>query len=211
MPFCQVLIHASAITDEVGPTWGGLELGRFGQNESGIGCPLWADGCSPSQSRHWVLNPRCARVMPRTHRGPSTAFGFGSRGVRRRSAYRFSPRRHPDSCLDSVACIWIGFSGFGFIAAGLSISRNLPQARGWNGLGVMFGTWASCFLFRGLWGSMASREQRKNRTSLESLFIAIAFWGGTWALTQPFGETAVLKPDMSCGYRGVDYAGKSME
>jgi hypothetical protein len=77
---------------------------------------------------------------------------------------------------------WIGFFGAGFIAAGLSVGLNLLPRWGAACFGLMFAIWVVTLhlprtLFR-LYGGAGTRSPAE----LSSLFIAIALWGGSWAL-----------------------------
>jgi hypothetical protein len=96
---------------------------------------------------------------------------------------------------------WIGFFGAGFIAAGLSIGCNFLLRWGAYGLGLMFGLWVfTLHLPRTVLG-LSGGAGPHNPNEWESLFIAIALWGGPWALARtadvqklPFWRVSSLTP-----------------
>jgi uncharacterized membrane protein len=80
---------------------------------------------------------------------------------------------------------WIAFFGTGFIAAGLSIGLNILPRWGAACLGLMFAIWVFALhlprVLLGLYGGAGSHSPDE----WSSLFIAIALWGGSWALAHP--------------------------
>jgi uncharacterized membrane protein len=80
---------------------------------------------------------------------------------------------------------WIGFFGAGFIAAGLSIALNVLLRWGAACLGLMYAIWVFTLhlprVLLGLYGGGGLH----NPDEWSSLFIAIALWGGSWALAYP--------------------------
>jgi uncharacterized membrane protein len=78
---------------------------------------------------------------------------------------------------------WIAFFGAVFIAAGVSIGLNILRQWGAAGLGLMFAIWVITLhmprAFLGLYGG-----HPRNPEEWASLFIAIALWGGSWALAE---------------------------
>jgi hypothetical protein len=77
---------------------------------------------------------------------------------------------------------WIAFFGAGFIAAGLSIGFDLLLRWGAAGIGLMFAIWVfTLHLPRTLFGFSGGAGPH-SRDEWSSSFIAIALWGGSWAL-----------------------------
>ena len=78
---------------------------------------------------------------------------------------------------------WIAFFGAGFIAAGVSIGLDVLLQWGAASLGLMFAVWVFTLhvprTFLGLYGG-----HPRNPEEWASLFIAIALWGGSWALAR---------------------------
>ena len=83
---------------------------------------------------------------------------------------------------------WIAFFGAVFIAAGVSIGLDVLLRWGAAGLGLMFAIWVFTLhlprTFLGLYGG-----HPRNPEEWASLFIAIALWGGFWALAHATGLT----------------------
>jgi hypothetical protein len=77
---------------------------------------------------------------------------------------------------------WIAVFGAGFIAAGLSIALNVLQLWGAFGIGLMFAIWVLTLHLPRVLGLYAIAGAPRNPAEWSSLFIAIALWGGPWAL-----------------------------
>jgi hypothetical protein len=77
---------------------------------------------------------------------------------------------------------WIAFFGVVFIAAGLSIGINFLQRWGAAGAGLMFGIWVVTLHLPRVLGLYAVPGAPTDPNEWSSLFIAIALWGGLWAL-----------------------------
>jgi hypothetical protein len=77
---------------------------------------------------------------------------------------------------------WIAVFGAGFIVAGLSIALNVLQQWGAIGIGLMFATWVITLHLPRVLGLYAIPGAPRNPAEWSSLFIAIALWGGPWAL-----------------------------
>jgi uncharacterized membrane protein len=77
---------------------------------------------------------------------------------------------------------WIAVFGAGFIAAGWSIGLNVLQPWGAFGIGLMFATWVITLHLPRVLGLYAIPGAARNPAEWSSLFIAIALWGGPWAL-----------------------------
>ena len=77
---------------------------------------------------------------------------------------------------------WIAFFGAAFIAAGISIGLNFQLRRSAICLGLMFAIWVFTLhlprTFFGMYGGSGPRAPDE----WSSLFIAVAIWGGSWAL-----------------------------
>lgn len=79
---------------------------------------------------------------------------------------------------------WIGFFGVGFIAAGLSIGLNFLQRWGATGIGLMFAIWVFTLHLPRVLGLYGIPGAPRNPNEWSSLFIAVALWGGSWALAR---------------------------
>jgi uncharacterized membrane protein len=79
---------------------------------------------------------------------------------------------------------WVAFFGVTFIAAGLSIGLDLLQRLGAAGLGLMFGIWVVTLHLPRVLGLYAIPGAPHNPEEWSSLLIAIALWGGLWALAR---------------------------
>lgn len=79
---------------------------------------------------------------------------------------------------------WVAFFGVAFIAAGLSIGLNLLEGWGAAGIGLMFGIWVVTLHLPRVLGLYAIPGAPRDPNEWSSLFIAIALWGGSWALAR---------------------------
>jgi len=77
---------------------------------------------------------------------------------------------------------WIGFFGAGFIAAGLSIGLNVLVRWGAACIGLMFAIWVFTIHLPTVLGLYVLPGRRDIAGLWSSLLIAIALWGGSWAL-----------------------------
>jgi uncharacterized membrane protein len=77
---------------------------------------------------------------------------------------------------------WIAFFGAGFIAAGLSIGFNFLLRWGAAGIGLMFAIWVFTLHLPRVLGLYGIPGAPHNPAEWSSLYIAIALWGGSWAL-----------------------------
>jgi len=80
--------------------------------------------------------------------------------------------------------LWVAFFGVVFIAAGLSIGLNFLQRWGAAGVGLMFGIWVVTLHLPRVLGLYAIPGALRDPDEWSSLFIAMALWGGLWALTR---------------------------
>jgi hypothetical protein len=79
---------------------------------------------------------------------------------------------------------WIAFFGAAFLAAGLSIALNFQVRWGAASIGLMFAIWVfTLHLPRTLLGLYGGKGP-KDPDEWSSLFIAVALWGGSWALAR---------------------------
>jgi hypothetical protein len=78
---------------------------------------------------------------------------------------------------------WVAFFGVGFIGAGLSFGFEVQRFWAGAGLGLMFCTWVLTLHFPRVMGWYGIPGAGHNPNEWESLFIAVALWGGFWALT----------------------------
>jgi uncharacterized membrane protein len=79
---------------------------------------------------------------------------------------------------------WVAFFGVAFIAAGLSIGLNLLQRWGAACIGSMFGIWVVTLHLPRVLGLYRIPGVPRNPNEWSSLFIAVALWGGLWALAR---------------------------
>jgi uncharacterized membrane protein len=79
---------------------------------------------------------------------------------------------------------WIAFFGAAFIAAGLSIGLNIVLRWGATGIGLMFAIWVFTLHLPRVLGLYGIPGAQHNPNEWSSLFIAIALWGGSWALAR---------------------------
>jgi uncharacterized membrane protein len=77
---------------------------------------------------------------------------------------------------------WIAFFGAGFIAAGLSIGLNFLLRWGAACIGLMFAIWVFTLHLPRVLGLYGIPGAPRSPAEWSSLFIAIALWGGSWAL-----------------------------
>src|SRR5262249_49443602 len=79
---------------------------------------------------------------------------------------------------------WIAFFGAGFVAAGLRVALNylLPWAAA--SIGLMFAIWTFTLHLPRVLGLYGIPDAPRHPAEWSSLFIAIALWGGSWALAQ---------------------------
>jgi uncharacterized membrane protein len=80
---------------------------------------------------------------------------------------------------------WVAFFGAAFIAAGLSIGLDILSRWGAAGLGLMFGIWVFTLHLPRVLGLYGIPGAQRNPNEWSSLLIAIALWGGLWALARP--------------------------
>jgi uncharacterized membrane protein len=86
---------------------------------------------------------------------------------------------------------WVAFFGVAFIAAGASIALNLLLRWGAFGLGLMFGIWVLTLHMPRVLGLYGIPGAPHNPNEWSSLFIAVALWGGLWAIARSERETSV--------------------
>jgi uncharacterized membrane protein len=77
---------------------------------------------------------------------------------------------------------WVAFFGVVFIAAGVSIGLNVLQRWGAAGIGLMFGIWVVTLHLPRVLGLYGIPDAPHNPNEWSSLLIAMALWGGLWAL-----------------------------
>ena len=77
---------------------------------------------------------------------------------------------------------WVAFFGAGLVAAGLSIGINLLARWAYGLTGVMFGIWVVTLHLPRTLGFYGVPGARSDPNEWSSLFIAVAIWGGLWAL-----------------------------
>jgi uncharacterized membrane protein len=79
---------------------------------------------------------------------------------------------------------WVAFFGAAFIAAGLSIGLNFVSRWAAACIGLMFGIWVVTLHLPRVLGLYAVPGAPRDPNEWSSLFIAIALWGGSWALAR---------------------------
>jgi uncharacterized membrane protein len=79
---------------------------------------------------------------------------------------------------------WSGFFGVAFIAGGLSIGFNVMQRFGAIGIGLMFAIWVFTLHIPRVLGLYGIPGAPTNPDEWSSLFIAVALWGGPWAMAR---------------------------
>lgn len=77
---------------------------------------------------------------------------------------------------------WVVFFGVAFIAGGISIAINFLQRWAAAGLGLMFGIWVLTLHLPRVLGLYGIPNAPRDPDEYSSLFIAVALWGGLWAL-----------------------------
>lgn len=79
---------------------------------------------------------------------------------------------------------WTVFFGVAFIAAGASFATGYAQRWAAAGVGLMFATWVVTLHLPRTLGLYAIPGAIRNPDEWSSLFIALARWGGSWAITR---------------------------
>lgn len=77
---------------------------------------------------------------------------------------------------------WVAFFGVAFIAAGAGIAMNRLQRWAALGIGTMFAIWVLTLHLPRVLGLYAIPGAPRDPNEWSSLLIAIALWGGSWAL-----------------------------
>lgn len=78
---------------------------------------------------------------------------------------------------------WIGLFGVAFILAAISIGGDILRRWGAAGLGAMFGIWVLTLHLPRVLGIYAIPGGVYYPDEISSLLIAVAMWGGAWALS----------------------------
>jgi len=79
---------------------------------------------------------------------------------------------------------WVAFFGAAFIAAALGIGLNVLQRASAAGIGLMFAIWVVTLHLPRVLGFYGVPGAPTDPDEWSSLFIAIALWGGSWALAR---------------------------
>lgn len=82
---------------------------------------------------------------------------------------------------------WVAFFGAAFIAGGFGIGLDFLASWGAAGIGLMFGIWVVTLHLPRVLGLYAIPGAPRDPNEWSSLLIAIALWGGSWALA-PIGS-----------------------
>lgn len=77
---------------------------------------------------------------------------------------------------------WIGFFGVGFIAAGLGVAFNVLRFWAAAAVGLMFAIWVITLHGPRVIGLYGVPGAPHNPSEWSGFFIALALWGGSWAL-----------------------------
>jgi hypothetical protein len=80
---------------------------------------------------------------------------------------------------------WVAFFGAAFVAAGLSIALDILLPWAATGIGLMFAIWVFTLHLPRVLGLYGIPGAPHNPDEWSSLFIAVALWGGLWALAGP--------------------------
>jgi uncharacterized membrane protein len=80
---------------------------------------------------------------------------------------------------------WVGLFGVVFIVAGIAIGLKTLQTWGAFALGLMFAVWVFTLHLPRVLGLYGIPGAPHNPNEWESLFIAVALWGGPWAIARP--------------------------
>jgi hypothetical protein len=77
---------------------------------------------------------------------------------------------------------WVAFFGVAFVVAGIGIAANV--LRGWSAaaIGLMFAIWVFTLHVPRTLGLYGVPGATADPNEWSSLFIAVALWGGSWAL-----------------------------
>ena len=86
---------------------------------------------------------------------------------------------------------WIALFGAGFIAAGLSVVLNILLPWGASCVGLMFAIWVFTLHLPRVLGLYGIPGAPHNPAEWSSLFIAIALWGGSWALAKSHSKAFI--------------------
>jgi uncharacterized membrane protein len=79
---------------------------------------------------------------------------------------------------------WIAFFGAGFIAAGISIAFDVLLRWGAACIGLMYAIWVFTLHLPTVLGLYAMPGRSSHPALWSSLFIAVALWGGSWAVAR---------------------------
>jgi uncharacterized membrane protein len=80
---------------------------------------------------------------------------------------------------------WVGLFGAVFIVTGIVIGLKTLQTWGTFALGLMFAVWVFTLHLPRVLGFYGIPGAPHNPNEWSSLFIAVALWGGAWAITGP--------------------------
>jgi hypothetical protein len=91
---------------------------------------------------------------------------------------------------------WVAFFGVAFLCAGVSICLDFLQSWAWFGVGLMFAIWICTLHLPRVLGFYGIPGAPRNPNEWESLFIAMAMWGGPWALIIRCRSVRELETDL---------------
>lgn len=94
---------------------------------------------------------------------------------------------------------WIAFFGAGFIAAGLSIGFNFLARWGAACIGLMYAIWVFTLHLPRVLGLYGIPGAPRSPDEWSSLLIAVALWGGSWALAGVQSYPTNRQPRMMLG------------
>jgi uncharacterized membrane protein len=89
---------------------------------------------------------------------------------------------------------WVAFFGVAFIAAGISFAARILLPWAAAGLGLMFAIWVLTLHLPRVLGLYGIPGAPKNPDEYSSLFIAVALWGGPWALARVYSRRTTANP-----------------
>jgi len=158
-----------------------------------IELPKYAIDLGNLSLRTTVLEPlslaSIALLLPRTRPLPNWLLGLARFllclalfvfGIDHFLGIAFIPRLIP--VWIPLRTFWVVFTGIVFVAAGLSIFLKALQFWGMVALGSMFAVWVLVLHLPNCLGLNGIPGAPQNPNQWQSLFVAIALWGGSWAL-----------------------------
>ncbi len=92
---------------------------------------------------------------------------------------------------------WVAFFGVVFIACGVGIGLGILERWSWIGLGAMYGLWVLTLHIPRTLGFYGIPGAISDPNEWSSLFIAIALWGGSWAMAANLHKSSAQSSETS--------------